>query len=423
MSKGYSLHIGLNKLDKAHYFGVPDLKAAVNDAKFWKEYAEQSGYAAKALHNEEATADTVLGALSEYAGKLLPGDILLLTYAGHGSQIANEKAAGLDNERNDQTWCLYDRELLDDELFEAFRAFREGTRILIVSDSCHSGTIARVLKSPDNLSEHLAAGLEKATEMRGLRSRKLPLANEQEIMVAYGDSVYAPVQQKFKKKAQAADVKAAVKLLAACQDDQTTFDGESNGVFTESFMKLFQKATTRKKNAPELIDAIRERYYYPRPNFFEYGAIIPSFDTAFPFLIDIPDATAVKGFRAPDLQPAPVGRNLTKEEEWDEVKVKRNAQLIVTWKAPPAKDINPGEDIEILEKGPDYLVLEMKSTPHEHSWSAAHALRQSLLASGLEAMVEPVLSVSPAQDKRATRKATPTIPITYGSGRPLWAKR
>ncbi|WP_341843724.1 caspase family protein [Chitinophaga caseinilytica] len=148
MSKGYSLHIGVNKLDKTHYFDVPELKAAVADAKFWKAFAEQNGYKAKKLHNDEATASAVLTALADYAKLLQAGDILLLTYAGHGSQIGNDKVTGLDNERNDQTWCLYDRELLDDELFEAFREFGDGTRILIVSDSCHSGTIARVAKSP-----------------------------------------------------------------------------------------------------------------------------------------------------------------------------------------------------------------------------------------------------------------------------------
>lgn len=410
MSKGYSLHIGLNKIDKQHYSDVPELKAAVADAVFWKEFAEQSGYTARHFHDKDATSGAVLAALTDYAAKMVPGDILLLTYAGHGSQIANEKAVGLDNERYDQTWCLFNRELLDDELFEAFRAFREGTRILIVSDSCHSGTMARDVKDPKNLSHHLAAGLEKAVDVRGLRSRKLPLASEQDVMMTYGDSVYAPVQQKFRTKAQAANVKAAVKLLAACQDDQTTFDGEKNGVFTESFIGLFKKAATRKKNAPELIDAIRERYYYPRPNFFEYGAIIPSFDTAFPFKIEIENAAEVTGSRAPDLKPTSVGRNLTKEEEWDEVKVKRNAQLLITWKTPPASDIVPGDDMEILEKGADFLLLELKTTPHEHSWSAAHALRQSLLSTGLEAVVEPVLSVTPAQDKRATREADANNP-------------
>ncbi len=410
MSKGYSLHIGLNKVDKVHYAGVPELNAAVSDAEYWKQFALQSGYTAAHLHDEGATDEAVLAALKDYAGKMLPGDILLLTYAGHGSQIPNEKAAGLDNERNDQTWCLYNRELLDDELFEAFRQFREGTRILIVSDSCHSGTIARALPDSHNLSDLLAAGLEKAAAKRGLRSRKIPLAAEQEIMARFGDSVYTPVQNKFKRQAQVANVKASVKLMAACQDDQTTFDGEKNGVFTESFIELFKKASARKKNAPELIDAIRERYYYPRANFFEYGAIIPSFDTAFPFLIDIPDAAKVTGFRKPDLNPSIAGRNLTKEEEWDEVKVKRNAQLLLTFKTSPDFRVDPGADAEILEQGPDFMLVELKGTPHEHSWSAAHAIRQSLQATGIDAEVEPVLSVSPAQDKRATREGDANNP-------------
>jgi len=41
MSKGYSLHIGLNKVDRAHYGKIPVLKAAVNDAAVWRKFAEK----------------------------------------------------------------------------------------------------------------------------------------------------------------------------------------------------------------------------------------------------------------------------------------------------------------------------------------------------------------------------------------------
>ncbi|MRG48371.1 S8 family serine peptidase [Chitinophaga sp. SYP-B3965] len=410
MSKGYSLHIGLNKIDPDNYPGVPALNAAVNDAVFWESYAKKMGYEAKSLHDKAATDKAVLDALHGYADKLKPGDILLLTYAGHGSQIANEKGNDFADEKNDQTWCLYNRELLDDELFEAFGKFKEGTRILIVSDSCHSGTMARALPDGTDLSTLLADGLDRAGASRGLRSRKLPLDVEQQVAQRFGKTVYQPLQKKYKNKAQVEGVKASVKLLAACQDDQTTFDGEANGVFTESFIDIFKQPKFKNATAETMIDEIRERYYFPRPNFFQYGGIIPSFDKSFPFLINIPDADKVKGKRDPDLTPSKVSRSLTPEEQWDDVKVKKNAQLVIETETPLDAKLVGGKDIEILEKKDRSLVIELLNTPHEHAWSAAHALQQALKAQGVEATVEPTLSVNPAQDKRTTREGDANNP-------------
>lgn len=398
------MHIGLNKVDAKNYPGVPALFAAVNDAVFWASFAEEQGYKAQSLHNEKATADAVLDILGAYAKEMKAGDILLLTYAGHGSQLQNEKEDGFDNERNDQTWCLYNRELLDDELFDAFRAFTDGTRIVVVSDSCHSGTMVKALPDELDLSALLQGGLDSSMASRGMRSRKLPLDVEQAVTARFGDAVYGPLQKKYKKTAQAENVKAAVKLLAACQDDQTTYDGDKNGVFTEAFMELFKKPAFKKATAEVFIDEIRERYYFPRPNFFEYGGIIPSFDESFPFAINIPDAATVKGHRSPDLKPRPLKRALTPEEAWDEVKVKRNAQLLVEFETPMSSPFTGGKDIEILENDGSTLLLELQHTPHEHAWSAAHALQQQLAGRGIIASVEPVLSVNPAQDKRATRE-------------------
>ena len=50
----------------------------------------------------------------------------------------------------DETWCLYDGMLVDDELVNLFGFFNKKVRVLMVSDSCHSGTLNRdfVARSP-----------------------------------------------------------------------------------------------------------------------------------------------------------------------------------------------------------------------------------------------------------------------------------
>lgn len=415
MSKGYSLHIGLNKIDDQHYPGVPHLNAAVNDAVFWEQYARGLGYETASLHDEAATDNAVLAALDKYAKALQPGDILLLTYAGHGGQLENEKTEGFDGERYDQTWCLYNRQLLDDELFEAFRQFGEGTRILVVSDSCHSGTMLRDPGGED-LSALLTKGLERSAGSRGMRSRELPTSVKNKVK----KEGYKKVQDKFIFQPQASDVKASVKLLAACQDDQTTYDGVKNGVFTEAFIHLFNEGTSL--NAEKLIGEIRTRYYFPRPNFFEYGGIIPSFDEAFPFRIDIPNAAKVTGVREPDLSAVPVNNE---EDSWETRRINRNAILLLEG---DVDELDAGNHIEILESRQGSLVVELQNTAHEHGWVAAHALQQELAAKGKKVNVEPLLSVNPAQDKRPTREGdinnpnyiTEWPPAQDGSGKIGW---
>jgi Subtilase family/Caspase domain len=407
MPKGYSLHIGLNAIDPDHYPGVPLLKAAVNDAVFWEAFAKRAGYTTSALHDAQATSGAVTKLLEEYAGIAIPGDILLLTYAGHGGQIPNDKPGGFDDERNDQTWCLYNRQLLDDELYECFEKFKEGVRILVVSDSCHSATVTRALDK--DLTALLSAGMGNAAISRGFASRKLSKEAEQMIEVLSGDSVYKPIQKKYKNKRQAAGVKASVKLLAACQDDEETLDGTDNGIFTEAFISILGDDTFKDATAEELITEVRNRYFFPRPNFFQYGGIIKSFDKAFPFLIDIPDAAKVSGYRKPDLTPQIGSRQIPPiEKQWDTLKNKKPAVLIIEIDNGAADQWVGGKEVTIIEKkkrgAKDILTIELPQVMNEHSWSVAHALQTELDRSGITATVEPVLSVMPAQNEQASRE-------------------
>ncbi|HEX2533226.1 MAG TPA: S8 family serine peptidase [Chitinophagaceae bacterium] len=413
-SRGFSLHIGVNKADPKHYPGMPELKAAVNDALYWESFAGESGYETASLHDAEATADAVKARIREAAKGMQPGDIFLLTYAGHGGQLPNDKPAGFDKERMDQTWCLYDRQLLDDELFECFEAFREGTRIVVVSDSCHSGTVTRVADLV--FSELLGKGMARAAGVRGYRSRKLPKEIEDQIIIQSMEEVYAPIQKAYKTKRQGSGVKAAVKLLAACQDDEETLDGERNGIFTEAFIGLFQQEAYRGATAEALIDAVSNRYFFPKPNFFQYGAIIESFDQSFPFDIQIPDAGKVTGNRRPELQqgrparascPEPAVLEETPEEQ-------RTAVLVVEVEGGLGGNWTPGKGVTVLEQkqqpGREILTLELAEVPHAQSWSAAHALQTELTAQGYQAEVEPVLTVMPAQRNRPTREGDANNP-------------
>lgn len=298
MPKGFSLHIGVNRVDQSHYLGLADLKAAVNDAKDYLHIAQNVFHYEKSaiFTDDTATTRNVKTQLSEYAKQLEAGDILFLSYSGHGSLVEDPNFKLKGDEAHDQTWCLFDRQLLDDEIFEAFKKFKDGVRILVISDSCHSGTVTRNLpgnsqspeailaKEEDSFTENLIFFLKKS----GLRSKEVSPVLAARINARNADTYHA-LQEKYKRTRKQAGVGASVRLFAACQDNQITFDGDQNGRFTGVIKDLILSGKWQHiSNVQQFIDTLRAAYAYPTPNFFSYGLENLNFDHNFPLKIDIP---------------------------------------------------------------------------------------------------------------------------------------
>jgi hypothetical protein len=70
------------------------------------------------------------------------GDFFWLTYSGHGGQVSDTNSDDETDEK-DETWVLYDRQLVDLELYALWGEFKPGVRIFVLSDSCHSGSVTR----------------------------------------------------------------------------------------------------------------------------------------------------------------------------------------------------------------------------------------------------------------------------------------
>jgi hypothetical protein len=139
MRRAVSIHIGVNEP------GGQDCKRAVlkhSEDAAWRMavLASQAGYESlQVLRGRAATRLAVHDALAGAAGQLEAGDNLLVTFSGHGAQ---GKVAGV-NEPRDESWCLYDADLLDDKLAGYWRLFEPGVRIVVVSESCFSGGMGR----------------------------------------------------------------------------------------------------------------------------------------------------------------------------------------------------------------------------------------------------------------------------------------
>ena len=77
MSRGISLHIGLNSVDPGYYEGWDGtLVACENDAHSMKNIASNLGYEARNLITKKATRSAVTDAISEAANKLSAGPLL-----------------------------------------------------------------------------------------------------------------------------------------------------------------------------------------------------------------------------------------------------------------------------------------------------------------------------------------------------------
>ncbi len=125
MAKGMALTIGLNAVDPGHYQGWSgELDTCESDAAAYADIAKSRNFKVKTLLTKDATRPNMIGEVSQAANTLKAGDIFILGYAGHGGQIPDSD--GDEEDGYDETMCLYDGQLIDDELNAQFAKFAEG---------------------------------------------------------------------------------------------------------------------------------------------------------------------------------------------------------------------------------------------------------------------------------------------------------
>jgi hypothetical protein len=238
MPQGLSIHIGLNSVDPNHYNGwAGKLNACEADANDMARIASDREFKTTTMLTTKATADAVKKAIGDAAGKLAKGDILFLTYSGHGGQVPDTN--GDEADTKDETWVLYDRQLVDDEIYDLYSKFAAGTRIFVLSDSCHSGTVNRDIFN---------AAIPHVVEAEMVDTEE-PLTKDLPKDVA--DSTYEQNKdlyddiQKSYPAAENAEIGATVLLISGCQDNQLSMDGSKNGLFTQQLLSVWNKGKFR----------------------------------------------------------------------------------------------------------------------------------------------------------------------------------
>lgn len=123
-----------------------DLSGCVNDANAWAAKLAPVLDAATLLVNSRATYSGITRAMRSVLGQLAAGDLAVICYSGHGSWIPDTNGDEADG--RDEVLVPYDfakNLVVDDELRQILVSRETGSRVLFVSDSCHSGTVFRLL--------------------------------------------------------------------------------------------------------------------------------------------------------------------------------------------------------------------------------------------------------------------------------------
>jgi len=285
-AKALSLHLGLNSVDPAHYAGWDGpLEACEFDARDMASIARAKRMTPTVLLTSEATRERVLKAIRSAAGKLKKGDLFFLSFSGHGGQVkdvsGDEDDLGDGRDKQDETWCLFDAQLIDDELHFELSRFAPGVRILVLSDSCHSGTVTRAAPPltdparPNARSRLMPASIGRRTYeahkpfydglQRGVEKRAGKAA------VADPDAALAEVAASARLTAIVKKFKPAAILISGCQDNQTSMDGDRNGAFTEQLIQVWKGGAFR-GNYGQFHAAIKAGLPATQtPNFFVLG--------------------------------------------------------------------------------------------------------------------------------------------------------
>lgn len=153
----YGICLGIN--DYSWLSPSASLRGCVRDAWEWGElFADYFGFdEIHLLTDAAATPSGLQSAISRVAERAVAGDLVAITYSGHGTQVPDTD--GDEPDGYDEAIVLYGQVYNDDAIHGDLSVFSPDIKVVLVSDSCHSGTVTR------GLPVEMLAGPDKAHPM------------------------------------------------------------------------------------------------------------------------------------------------------------------------------------------------------------------------------------------------------------------
>ena len=199
--------VGIN-----NYPGIfNDLKGCINDAKDWSALLQEMGFDVSLMLDSQATAQNVKAALQGLVDVTNAGDIAVFTYSGHGTQVVDRNSDEADP--YDEAIFLYDKSVIDDELRLILQGIHPQATLVVISDSCFSGSVTRI--AGENAIPRFVPPAVSTAGRVARRPFLLPEADMQEI------------------------------LISGCTDSEYSydaeFDGRPNGAMTALALRVIQQ--------------------------------------------------------------------------------------------------------------------------------------------------------------------------------------
>jgi len=230
MVSKYALCIGIND-----YPGTAsDLAGCLNDANDWAGALTSVGFEVKKLLDKQATKSNILTEMSTMITQAKKGDTVVFQYSGHGTYIPDQD--GDEADQTDECLCPYDLKtkgvITDDQLFQLFNKKAQGVRLIMISDSCHSGTVTRF--APISSSRTKSGKIEHQTRVKFLPPATFLSARE---LAKFG------ISRAIRKSSPPGRYGGL--LMSGCQDVEYSYDayfqGRPNGAFTFVAVAAFKK--------------------------------------------------------------------------------------------------------------------------------------------------------------------------------------
>jgi len=198
-----------------------NLSGCVNDANDWANTLRTLYHfdATKVLLNSDATrSNFISNAEAMIASK---PDLFVITNSSHGTRVDSDT----EEDGYCEAICLYDKFLMDHDFKTLLGKADSNTKVVVISDSCHSAGVTR---------EFLATMNDFSYESK---PRYLP---PQDNMEALRVSMIPIVKAIFEPRENMTEI-----LLAGCKSDQysydANFDGRPNGAFTYYLLKIIKE--------------------------------------------------------------------------------------------------------------------------------------------------------------------------------------
>lgn len=144
MSQRKALCVGIND----YPYDGSDLNGCVNDARAWArlliEHFDFDRNEVRLLLDDEAGREQVVDGLAWLLEGAAPGDMFVFSISAHGTYVVDE--SGDERERYDEALCPHDSQdhlIVDDELRTIFEKVPTESNLVVIADTCHSGTVTR----------------------------------------------------------------------------------------------------------------------------------------------------------------------------------------------------------------------------------------------------------------------------------------